>query len=207
LADVVIASADRSAKVLGHWRRDVTVIGNGVDTEMWTLNDARPEDLPKGVIVGYAGKLAHRIDANLVAAVAALMPAVEFVFVGPVLAGTPLSPMRNIRNVHLLGDRRYDELPAYVRNFDVAWIPHRVGDGESGGDPIKLYEYWAAGRPVVSTPIDGMAKWAGSLALAQDPQSAVDAIRRMLTTPVVPPVPPEHKWSAIADRIVAALRE
>jgi glycosyltransferase involved in cell wall biosynthesis len=206
MADAVVAAAPRSAEVLERWRADVEVIPNGVDSGVWRVDHPRPDDLPAGVVVGYAGKLAHRIDAELVTAVAERLPDMHFVFVGPILEKGPIRPLRSIPNVHLLGDRHYERLPAYVRHFDVAWIPHRVGEGESGGDPIKLYEYWAAQRPVVTTPIDGMAQWSKVLAIAADPEEAVAAIGRMLTDPVVPPVPANREWSAIADRLVSAMQ-
>lgn len=206
MADAVIAAAPRSAEVLSRWYAGVQIIPNGVDSSDWKLDRARPSDLPSGTVVGYAGKLAHRIDTELVRDVARRRPDLEFVFVGPILEDGPIKPLRSIPNVHLLGDRHYERLPAYVRHFDVAWIPHRVGEGESGGDPIKLYEYWAAGRPVVTTPIDGMEAWAASLAVASGVDGVVAGIERMLSAPVVPPVPPEREWSAIAERFVAAMR-
>jgi glycosyltransferase involved in cell wall biosynthesis len=206
MADAVIAAAPRSAEVLSRWHSGVQVIPNGVDSSDWQLDRARPADLPSGTVVGYAGKLAHRIDTELVRDVALQRPDLEFVFVGPILEEGPIKPLRSIPNVHLVGDRHYELLPAYVRHFDVAWIPHRVGEGESGGDPIKLYEYWAAGRPVVTTPIDGMESWAASLAIASDADGIVAGIEQMLSAPVVPQVPPDREWSAIADRMIAALR-
>ena len=146
-ADRVFASGPASARVLARWRPDVTLLPNGVDPEAFTGPVHRPADLPAPPIVGYAGKLAERIDDELVAAVAEELPDVQFVFVGPVLDDGAIRAMRRLPNVQVLGDRPYRDLPAYLRSFDVAWIPHRVGAGETGGDPIKLYEYWAAGAP------------------------------------------------------------
>lgn len=204
-ADEVFVSAPRSAEALAEWRGDIEILPNGVDSATFRVAAPRPDDLPAGTVVGYAGKLADRIDAELVEAVARGLPHLEFVFIGPVLDRSAVRPLAEAPNVSLLGDRHYSMVPAYVRHFDVAWIPHRVGEGETGGDPIKLYEYWAAGRPVVSTPIDGMDKWKGQLELVNTPHEAVEAISRMLEQPVVPPVPPEREWSWIAHRLVRAL--
>lgn len=205
LANEVFVSAPRSATAFREWRKDVNILPNGVDSAVFRDPAQRPDDLPEVTTVGYAGKLAHRIDTELVRDVATRLNHLAFVFVGPVLDEGSVRPLRNLPNVFLLGDRSYIQLPAYLQHFDVAWIPHRVGEGETGGDPIKLYEYWAAGRPVVSTRIDGMDQWADSLALVSSTAEAIEAIERMLVHPVVPPVPPEREWSSIAATLVQAL--
>ena len=206
MADNVIVAAPRSAEALGRWRADIEIVPNGVDSSVFKMDVARPSDLPKGPVVGYAGKLAHRIDANLVRDVARSLPDVTFIFIGPVLDRAAIQPMAGIANVRLLGDRHYAAMPGYLRHFDMGWIPHRVGEGETGGDPIKLYEYWAAGLPVVSTKIDGMQAWADVVALVDGAAEASRAIRRMIDFPVYAPVPPDREWSVIADRMVGYLR-
>ena len=116
-AEKVFVSAPASRDALLPWRRDIEVLPNGVDPERFSGTFDRPADLPPGPVVGYAGKLAGRLDAGLVAAVAPSMPDVSFVFVGPVLQTSAISEMRQIANVILLGDRTYDRLPAYVCNL------------------------------------------------------------------------------------------
>lgn len=205
-ATTVFVAAPRSAEVLRQWRTDIRVLPNGVDSDVFRAPTSRPSDLPAGPVVGYAGKLAERIHTELVVEVANQMPQLQFVFVGPVLDRRAVRALRHQSNIHVLGDRHYRELPAYVQRFDVAWIPHRVGEGETGGDPIKLYEYWAARKPVVSTPIDGMQRWSASLSLVSDSIEACRAIRDMLADPVVPPVPPDREWSGITEVLIEPLR-
>ena len=206
-ADAVFVSAPASADALSAWRADAIVLPNGVDPDYFSGHHTRPSDLPSGVVIGYAGKLAHRIDAELVRDVARSLPDLTFAFVGPVLERTAIGAMTALPNVRILGDRHYSVLPSYLEHFDVAWIPHRVGEGETGGDPIKLYEYWAAGRPVVSTPIDGLDRWGDRLVLASTPGEMTSAIRRMLETPLHAEIPPGRTWTAIADRILDSLLE
>ena len=204
-ADRVFASGPASARVLSRWRPDVTLLPNGVDPEAFDGPVQRPADLPAPPIVGYAGKLAARIDEELVAAVARELPDVQFVFVGPVLDAGAIREMRKQSNVHVLGDRRYLDLPAYLRSFDVAWIPHRVGAGETGGDPIKLYEYWAAARQVVSTRIDGSEAWTEQARLVDDAAQAADVIRGVISGALAPlptAIPAGRTWDEIADTIL-----
>lgn len=205
-ASGVAASAPASRDVLLRWADHVEVIPNGVDPGTFAGSHARPRDLPPGAVIGYAGSLAQRVDSELVAAVARDMPEVAFVFIGQLLDPSSIAAMRGIPNIHILGDRHYKEIPAYLAHFDVAWIPHRVGPGESGGDPIKLYEYWAAGREVVSTRIDGLDVWSDRVHFVAD-VPLVTALLRGLLDGTVPAkhaqVPSDRTWDAIADRIVA----
>ena len=207
LADRVVVTARASARALSRWVPDPLVIPNGVDQQRFQGRHVRPSDVPPGQVVGYAGKLADRIDVELCAAVARAHPHARFVFVGPVM-DPRVRRLARLPNVALLGDRSPDEIPAYLSSFDVAWIPHRVGEGETGGDPIKLYEYWAAHCQVVTTRIDGSDAW---LDRAFVVSSAADAVRVVggLLDGSVPPKPvgitADRTWSFIAATLVDLL--
>jgi glycosyltransferase involved in cell wall biosynthesis len=208
-ARAVFVSAPASRDVLSAWRPDIEVLPNGVAVETFSAPTERPQDLPEGPIVGYIGKLARRIDARLAADVASRMPDVRFVFVGPILEPEAIDPMRRVPNIVLLGDRHYDRMPAYVRAFDLAWIPHSVGAGETGGDPIKLYEYWAAGKRVVSTKIDGMGAWQQQMLLVGTADEAVGALSGLLNGSITlpsPTVPDDRTWQSISRRLLEPLR-
>ena len=60
---------------------------------------------------------------DLIVATAALLPEVVFVFVGPALESDFVRPLRDRPNVRLVGDRRVEDVPAYLAAFDVAWDP------------------------------------------------------------------------------------
>lgn len=208
-ADAVLVSAPRSRDALRRWSNDIEIVPNGVSPYQFTGPIERPPDLPAAPVVGYAGSLGPRIDTELVAEVARRMPDVTFAFIGQALDRATARALRSSTNVLVLGDRHYSEVPAYVRSFDVAWIPHAIGAGESGGDPIKMYEYWAAGREVVTTPIDGLDRWQESLHFVRSPEDAVTAISGLLDGSVEPKratVPTDRTWEAIADRILSHLR-
>lgn len=207
-ADAVVASAPASREVLLRWAPRVEVVPNGVDPTVFQGVRARPADLPAGPIVGYAGTLAERIDADLVASVARALPDRSFVFIGHIRDRASVRPMRGIPNVHILGDRHYDRLPDYLASFDVAWIPHAVGPGETGGDPLKMYEYWAAGLEVIATRIDGLDRWADRLHLVDDAGDAARVIRGLLdgtVEPVHAQVPADRTWPAIAGHMLGLL--
>lgn len=207
-ASAVVVSAPRSHDVLTRWFDPVEVIPNGVTPAQFDRTPVRPADLPPGPIVGYAGSMGPRLDTALIVEVARRMPRVQFVFIGQALDRSTVRRVAASPNVVVLGDRHYDRLPDYLGSFDVAWIPHAVGRSESGGDPIKMYEYWAAGREVVATPIDGLGRSADRLHLVQTAAEAVEVITGLLdgTRPRKrATVPLERTWAAIADRLVTLL--
>lgn len=205
-ANLVTVAAPASAAALAPIRGDIEIVPNGVDPDRFLQAGPRPADLPSGPVVGYAGKLAERIDIELCVATARSLPDVSFVFAGPILDRSVRRLARE-PNVRLLGDRHPDALPALLQTFDIAWIPHRVGEGETGGDPIKLYEYWAAGRQVVTTPIDGYQGWVDRAFVITDAASAAATIRGIVDGRLSKDVwvDPDRTWSSIATRFADAL--
>ena len=136
------------------------------------------------------------------------------------IAGLTGLPNREIRrslgrhpNVRLAGDIRYEKLPQKVAGWDVGWVPHRVGDGEVGGDVIKTYEYRAAGLPVVSTPIIGADRALPGVVIAADINGSVDAIEESLALgqderPARKPIKldPSMTWKIKSMRIMELLQ-
>jgi glycosyltransferase involved in cell wall biosynthesis len=209
-AAAVFASGPASVTVLSRWSRNVQLLQNGVDPEAFKTPGRRPRDMPDGPVVLYAGKLADRIDAELIDQVAARLPTVRFLFVGPVLQLDVQRRLGRRHNVQVLGDRPYEQIPSYLFHADLTWIPHRVGEGETGGDPIKMYEAWAAGRQVITTPIDGIQAWERQLFVVDSADAAVETIGGLLDGTIAPKpvsVPEERTWASIADVLVRSVAE
>ena len=106
--------------------------------------------LPRPV-VGYVGGMHQWVDQDLVADVARRLPHVTFAFVGP--PQCDLSRLEACPNVKLLGGRPHDQLPAYIREFDIGIVPYRLSDYTSNVYPTKLNEYLSMGIPVVATDL------------------------------------------------------
>jgi len=106
--------------------------------------------LPRPV-VGYVGAVSSWLDQELLAAVARAHRDWTVILIGPVDTGVEL--LKSLPNVYFLGQKEYSLLPAYVKGFDVTVIPFKINDLTRGVNPVKLYEYLAAGRPVVSTAL------------------------------------------------------
>ena len=165
-------------------------------------------------IAGYYGALAHWFDYELLARTAALRPDWQFVLIGPNHDGSmDKSDIRNHRNITWLGPRDYQALPGYLHLFDVAMIPFRINDITLATSPLKLFEYFAAGRPVVSTPMPECAAFkevhivgdadafAGTLDEARNSIKNSGFLSRLTT------LAQENTWRARAKLTMGVLRD
>lgn len=101
---------------------------------------------------GFFGVIDERFDIDLIDAVAAQKPEWQFILIGPVVKiDEAVLPRRN--NIHYLGPKKYDELPAYISSWDVAILPFAINESTRFISPTKTPEYLAAGKPVIATPI------------------------------------------------------
>lgn len=130
--------------------------------------------------LGYYGVIDERLDLGLVAAVADAHPEWQVVMVGPVVKIDPASlPQRP--NIHWMGQRRYDELPAFLSGWDVCLMPFALNASTRFISPTKTLEYLAAGKPIVSTPVRDVAQqYAAVVPIAATPAEFVVACERIL---------------------------
>lgn len=152
-ADVVLTSSRRLAEELRCRRPDVRLIPNGVWPDHFGQHLERPRDLPHTTrpIAGYYGAIAEWFDYELVRGCARLLPDWDFVLIGPATDAGALARLTELPNLHHLGEKRYEELPAYAAHFDVGMVPFVVNGVTDAVSPLKLYEYAAAGTPIVAT--------------------------------------------------------
>nr|WP_281380880.1 glycosyltransferase [Nocardioides panaciterrulae] len=155
-ADNVVANAEGTLDLARRFGRDDAIlIPNGCDPERFSTTSIATGPLT----VGYLGKIGSRLHFDLIAEVMSLCQDCDFVFAGPTMDRRARSFMRSLpSNAVHVGDVPYPRVPEFLQRLDIGWIPHRVGEGEVGGDAIKLYEYRACGLPVLSTPISGVAE-------------------------------------------------
>ncbi|MCH3962840.1 MAG: glycosyltransferase [Clostridium sp.] len=134
----------------------IYMIKNGLDIENFSPDKKSiPADLPSGKkIVGYVGAVAGWIDWELIKYISG--GNYNIVFIGPKIGSIDLEFNKN--NVYFLGEKKYWQLPFYISNFNCCIIPFKVNKMTNSCDPIKLYEYMALGKPVVSTAIHEIIK-------------------------------------------------
>jgi glycosyltransferase involved in cell wall biosynthesis len=162
-ADVVIVCSQRLYQLKSGKCHSLSLIPNGVEAERYApaclAQLQKPADMLNfsSPVAGYTGTLHEdRLDVELIRAVARIQPDTQFVLVGPdCLKPSVSKSLRELPNLHIMGARAYEELPAYLASFDVCIVPHRVSPFTESLDPLKLYEYCSTGKPIVSTPCAG----------------------------------------------------
>jgi UDP-galactopyranose mutase len=112
--------------------------------------------------LGFFGVIDERMDVQLLAAVANLRPDWQLMMVGPVVKIDP-AELPQCPNIHYLGGKKYEELPAYLAGWDVALMPFALNESTRFISPTKTPEYLAGGKPVVSTPIVDVIRHYGEL--------------------------------------------
>jgi len=151
-AKLVFASSQSLYEQLAPQHPHVTLLRNGVDFAHFCTPQKRPLDLPTGKpLIGYSGAIAPWLDWELLREVIRNHPQYHFVFIGALvlLKRFPLEE----ENVSYLGLKAYESLPGYLQAFHVSLIPFKLTAMTKGCNPIKLYEYAAAGLPTIGTPL------------------------------------------------------
>jgi glycosyltransferase involved in cell wall biosynthesis len=187
-ADLVLASAPSLATRLRKISGDVIDAPNVADTERFAgalaegALDAGMAALPAPRIVFTGAIAAAKLDLAMLAQMARLRPSWSFALVGPVGAGDPhtdVSALASEPNVHLLGLRSYAQLPDVLRASDAGLIPYARNELTNSIFPMKVYEYLAAGLPVIATPLPALANIA-EVRTAPDAIGLVELIEQEL---------------------------
>lgn len=211
--DLLVVTAQR---LLEKWKARIkpTVLArNAADYEFYAARCQTNSLLPdvQHPVVGYFGAIADWFDVDLLAEVAARRPNYTFVLLGGVFE-TDVSRLQALPNVKLLGQQPYETMPQYLHHFDVCTIPFKVNPITDATDPVKLYEYWSGGKPVVATKMGELEHYRDFVHLAEnaedfavkldaalaenDPQLASQ--RRALAQ--------QHTWKNRYELIVEGLR-
>lgn len=161
-------------------------------------------------VVGYFGLLAAWTDIELMAWLAEQRPQWNFLLVGH--AKVDVDVLARLPNVVLAGPQPYESLPGWAKAFDVAIIPYRMNQQVRNSNPLKLREYLATGKPVVSVPAPEIERFVGLIRVAEDRLSFLAAIEEALAGD--PPQQIQRRidavqsmsWDARVDETLTAVR-
>ena len=214
-ADLVFAVSKPLVTRLAHevGPDKVVLIPNACDYDFFATAASATRKTPDGVVrVGYTGSILHWFNWEAVYAIACALPKSKIELIGPYDNVPPALP----GNIRLLGRQPYSSLPHFVSGFDVCIIPFCEQDSLliQSVSPIKLYEYLAAGKPVVSSPMPDALELAaeGIVHLARSPGEFVSQIHSALTVKDDPTliarrqrIAQENSWSSRWQQIESCL--
>lgn len=148
-ADLVITTSERLSEYISEERENI-VIRNGAEVSFFSgKTDAKLYKTQRKV-VGYYGAISEWFDIELVIACAQTYPEWDFLLVGGTF-GCDISVAEKIPNIHFTGEVPYADLLGYLNAFDICTIPFKLVELTLCTNPVKVYEYLAAGKPVVAT--------------------------------------------------------
>lgn len=172
-ANLVLCTAERLHKRCLSYNPNSHLVPNAVDFDHFkkALDDGL--SIPDGIkdipspIIGYIGCIGDWFDMNLLLEIASKNPQWSFVIIGPIVCSMPFNADIP-SNIYFLGKRNYCDLPSYLKQFDVGIIPFKINPLTLSTNPVKLYEYFAGGKPVVSTELPEVCKYKPVVATATD---------------------------------------
>lgn len=218
-ADVITSGSMSVAELKKKIRPDITFISCGVDYEHFASAMSESVTAPEDIshiphpIAGYFGAINERVDYNLISELAKQLPDINFVFIGPISVN--LSSLLRYGNVFFLGWRAYQSLPAYLKAFCVAIVPYRLSEGVEFVNPVKVLEYLAGGKPVVSTAIADVERFYGDIVfIARDAREFASAIKRLIDRPELAKdriergkqIAQQRSWQAMAQEFASHLK-
>ena len=172
-ADLVITTSDNLRKSRELHNTNTHTVINAADVELFNRalkpDLAVPADLaalptPR---LGVVGVHDYRLDLDALEALTQADPSWQVVLIGPLKPGqVDEARLRRLPSVHLLGGKPREELPAYLKGLDVALIPYVPGELTRNIFPLKLFEYLAAGLPVVAGGLPELRRFEGVIGLA-----------------------------------------
>ncbi|PAE25820.1 glycosyltransferase [Bacillus sp. 7894-2] len=185
-SDVCFATAKQLLEDRKNWSSNFHLVPNGAEYEHFSRVQSEelliPQDIShiKKPVIGFVGGISDWIDLDMIAKAAQNLPNHSFVMIGPVDTG--IDQFRTLKNVHFLGAKSYKDLPNYIQSFDICLIPFRINKLTRSVNPIKMYEYLSAGKPIISTPLPEVIHFKNAIDITQNAEELEISIKSLLST-------------------------
>jgi len=159
-------------------RKKSSILRNAVDeTLIYQRDTERSRD--QGSVAGYIGAIEEWFDSGAVRQAALALPDTQFVLYGKAENATALKELQ-LPNVKFMGEVEFTAIPRILSQFDVGLIPFIVNDLTLSTNPIKLYEYFAAGIPVVSSALPEVTRFRDLVYIADAPVGFAEQVKAAL---------------------------
>jgi len=186
-SDICVANSTYLANYCKQYNNNSFYVGQGCDLDTFTgYNKEKPAPIdiayiPKP-IVGYVGALQSiRLDIDIIKHLAKQRPHLNIVLVGPEDGEFQKSDLHRMPNVHFLGAKNPNLLPAYISAFDVCINPQIVNQVTIGNYPRKIDEYLAMGKPTVATRTEAMSTFSNHVYLGENKEDYVRLVDKALS--------------------------
>lgn len=173
-ADAVVVTSRALERKLSYAEAPLHRIPNAGDFEHFSNPaSAPPQGVPaiEGPVIGYFGAISAWFDFDLLRDAAAKHPEWTFLLIGSTFGAPDHADLEALPHVHFLGEKPYSELPGWLARFDVATIPFQSTPLIEATDPVKAYEYMAAGKPVVTSDLPELRPHGALFQRAEDPET------------------------------------
>lgn len=202
-ADVVFTGGHSLYEAKKHQHQNIYPFPSSIDKAHFgkaRKNLKQPADQKDitGTKFGFYGVIDERFDYELIGNAATLRPDWQFILIGPTVKIDPTILPKN-KNIHYLGGKSYDELPAYLAGWDIAMIPFLLNESTRYISPTKTPEYLSAGIPVISTPIRDVVNPYGKKNLVSIVSNAEEFVKAAEITLSAP----TKEWLAEVDVFLA----
>ena len=177
--DKIFVTSKNIINKLKKYNSNISYFGNVCDYEHFSKSlSTHIDDIPQDIkciskpIIGFIGSISeYKLNYKLIYDVAKSLKEINFVFIGPTddsLNHSNLNRLKNLKNVYLLGFRKYKDLPSYCAFFDVAWLPLIHNNYTKSMFPMKFFEYLAAGLPIVTTNLESLREFRKFVYMSDD---------------------------------------
>ena len=183
--DLVFVTSEKLRARASKFSRSVHLFPFGVSFKKFEQASEGSQEIPKDLaglrrpVIGYVGGVHRWIDFEMLAEVARRMPETSFALIGPLQADA--AAIADLPNIHLLGKRAHEDIPMYIKGFDVGIVPYRDSEYTANVYPTKLNEYLAMGIPVVATDLPEVRRFnlehGNNVVVAQDTDQFIAALQ------------------------------
>jgi glycosyltransferase involved in cell wall biosynthesis len=145
-------------------------------------------------------------DIELLLWCAQKLPDVSFVFAGQITGGD-YSELKKLSNVYFLGRVPYEKIPQLCADFDVCMLQWKMDEWIESCNPLKMFEYMASGRPIVSVPIKEAMQYSDIISIAHNKEEFCKAIRWELQNDTVErsrkrvEIAGKHSWDNHVEKL------
>ncbi|CAK9884447.1 MAG: Putative teichuronic acid biosynthesis glycosyltransferase TuaH [Candidatus Erwinia impunctatus] len=208
-ADLVITTAGNLSHKIAAKIENI-IIRNAAEVESFSKKTGNPVSKGKKKVVGYYGAIAEWLDLDLLCFLARNTPDLEYHIIGNVTID--ISAAKKFDNVSFFGEVPYTELTNYLHSFDICIIPFKLIELTLCTNPVKVYEYLAAGKPVVSTAMPEVIDMSDYVHIGYSYEKFLEKISIALNE--IEDIPLEnkrkqwalqHDWSSRARMLIAAV--